>query len=174
MPVGYDLALLQGIACNAIAINEAAGGAATFNRTDDYFDTIQTIACQLTAANLGLGNTPVGGGGYDSIGNMFAAIACQANAMAGVSYPFDPYNALSVWRAIDCALGAVATNTGEGYDGWSNDSVYNLMLGALCLTAQIVQNGFGPPAETFYVLLNDDSGRVLTNDDFNVLTNEAP
>lgn len=173
MPVGYDLALLQGIACNAIAINAAAGGAAAYESTSDYFDTIQTIACQLTAANLGLGNTPVGGGGYDSIGNMFVAIACQAQAMAGVGVPFDPYSALSVWNAIDCALGTVATNTGTGFDGWSNDSVFNLMKGALCLTAQIVENGFGP-TDSFFILLNDGSGKVLTNDGSSALQNSAP
>ena len=144
MSVGYDLGLLRQIACNAIAINAAAGGAAAYASTGDYYPTMLTIACNLGAANTALGN-PAVGGDWSSINGLPAVIACQANAMAGVNFPFDPYSPLSVWNAIDCALGVVATNTGQGYSGWNNGSVYNLMQGAVCLTAQIVENGFGPP-----------------------------
>lgn len=178
MGVGYDLHLLQEIACNAIAVNGAAGGAGAFENTGDYVPTLQTIVCQLSAANGALGATAVGAGDFNNIGGLFVMIACQAQAMAAVTgagnvQPFDPYSALSVWNAIDCALSQVATNTGEGYAGWFNNSVENLMYGAVCLLAQIATNGFGP-TDSFFILLNDGSGKVLANDGSFALQNSSP
>ena len=164
MSAGYDLVLLKQIACNAIGINAAAGGAATFQNTASYMQCAQTIACNLRNANIALGNPATGGGGFDTLPNLFAYIACQAQAMSGVAVPFDPYSSLSVWNAIDCALGVVAINTGQGFSGWANNSVQNLMYGAVCLTGQIVTNGFGPPpvAATFHYAADGLSAGALS------------
>ncbi len=53
------LDLAQLAACQAIAVNEAAGGAATFKATNDYKNSMDTIVCQLMAANEALGAAAV-------------------------------------------------------------------------------------------------------------------
>jgi hypothetical protein len=105
-------------------------------------------------------------------------ITCQAQGMAaatggGNAMPWEPYNMLQMWQAIDCALATTITNIGGDTVGYSNNTVFNLMNGAICLLAEIAEHGF-TPGNDFNILLNDDSGNVLTNDGSFALQNNAP
>jgi len=178
MSVGLDLQQLNAIACGAIAVNEAASGASGFAITGDYMPDLITIACQLRNANVALGGSGNGAGGFDSVGNLMVYITCQAQNMAsatgsGSLVPWEPYNMLQMWQAIDCALAQVITNIGGTVPGYFNNTVYALMQGAICLLDEIATHGF-TPGDTFYVLLNDGTGRVLTNSSENLLLNNAP
>lgn len=178
MSVGLDLAQLNAIACASIAVNEAASGASGYAVTGDYMPDLITIACQMRNANVALGGSGGGAGGFDSVGNLMVYITCQAQGMAsatgtGSAMPWQPYNMLQMWQAIDCALAQTITNIGGDTVGYSNNSVFNLMSGAICLMAEIAEHGF-TPGDAFFILLNDSSGKVLLNDGSFALQNSAP
>lgn len=175
MSVGLDLAQLNAIACGAIAVNEAAGGAAGYNLTGDYTPDLITIACQLRNANVALGGSGGAAGGFDSVGNLMVYITCQAQNLAsstgtGSAVPWQPYNMLQMWQAIDCALEQAITNLGGLPQGYFNNTVFNLMAGAVCLIDTVAES-IGGGGGGNRVLLNDGAGFALTNSGDHVLLN---
>jgi lysophospholipase L1-like esterase len=146
--------LAQQLACGAVAVNAAAGGATVFNATNDYTNALKTIVCQLNAANNVLGGAAVG----IDVTNIPAAtqtLACLTGAIAGTSAPFGSYDMYSQWNAIACNLNTIASNTGEtSPGGLQGGSIYALMQAAICSMNQIAANGF-TPAELFHFVVGD-------------------
>ncbi len=115
MSVGYPFVQLQQLACQAIAINTAAGGAVAFSDIGGPIPALQTIYCQLAAATVAQGGAAAGAGNFQTIPGLQALILCQVQALATATgtasaVPADPYSALSAWNAIDCALAQILAN----------------------------------------------------------------
>jgi hypothetical protein len=115
MSVGYPFVQLQQLACQAIAINTAAGGAVAFSDIGGPIPALQTIYCQLAAATVAQGGAAAGAGNFQNIPGLQALILCQVQALAAATgtasaVPADPYSALSAWNAIDCALAQILIN----------------------------------------------------------------
>ncbi len=172
------LDLAQQLACGAIAVNEAAGGAVAFKSVTDYAGALATIACQLNAANNAQGATAVALD-FSSIPGLTQTIACLTGSLAGTNVPYGSYDMYAQWNAIACNLNTIAEATGGASPGGlQGGSIYAFMNAAICSMNQIAENGFGPvdPVQEFINAINAFNPDVLLIGDrgTNTIVNGQP
>lgn len=163
--------ILVAIACQTQEMAVAAGGSSHPIDASSTFGLLASIDCNLCSGVDALGGTACVGG-YDGVMGLLMSIACNSRALviasggtpAGGSYTYNPF---TLWQQIACNFGATATATGTGSSGGGFDSIWNIMIAVYCAVAQIVDNGFGPPVESFLLLTND--GDNLTTNDADLL-----
>lgn len=174
---GFDQ--LAAIACATADMATAAGGTPAGGNFASPFGLLVAIDCNICETVTALGGSACVGG-YDGELGLLMSIACNTRNLetivggTGTGPNGYVYEAFALWAQIACNLRSVAIATGTAAPtGGGFDGIPNLMEAVFCYLQDIVENGF-TPAETFFILLNDSSGQVLTNDGSSLLLNIAP